>query len=67
MTPALPPNERCARCGGPFRCGVNDDTPCACTTVTLSPELLARLRLQFTGCLCVPCLRVLAAGAEAAG
>lgn len=66
MTPAPPPNERCARCGGPFRCGVNDDTPCACTTLTLPPALLAQLQRQFTGCLCLPCLQALAAGATSA-
>ena len=52
----LPPNERCARCGGPFRCGVNDAGPCACTTLHLSAVVLERLRLRYRGCLCLACL-----------
>lgn len=57
----LPPNERCARCGGPFHCGMVDAGPCACATVKLGAATLARLRGQFAGCLCLACL-----GAEAA-
>lgn len=59
MTEALPPNERCARCGGDFRCGLNDEGPCACTSLVLPPQLLAQLQQQFTGCLCLACLRQL--------
>ncbi|EHR73633.1 hypothetical protein BurJ1DRAFT_4848 [Burkholderiales bacterium JOSHI_001] len=61
MSEALPANETCARCGGPFRCGMGDAGPCACTTVTLSPATLARLRGQFSGCLCLACLAAEAA------
>jgi hypothetical protein len=56
-----PSNERCARCGGVFHCGANDVAPCACTGLVLAPALLARLRQQYTGCLCLACLRQLAA------
>jgi hypothetical protein len=59
-----PPNDRCARCGGGFHCGVNDTEPCACTTLTLPPALLAQLQQRYTGCLCLDCLRALAAGPE---
>ena len=58
-----PLDDRCPRCGGPFHCGVNDRSPCACTGVSLEASLQQRLRESFDGCLCVGCLRALAAGA----
>jgi hypothetical protein len=51
----------CPRCGAAFRCGTRDDRPCACTTVTLGADRLAALRREFDGCLCIDCLRALAA------
>jgi hypothetical protein len=60
---AADPNAGCARCGGPFHCGANDATPCACTGLRLSAELLATLRQRYTGCLCLVCLRELAEAA----
>lgn len=59
-------NSRCPRCGGPFRCGVNDTGPCACSTLSLSPALLARLSQAYAGCLCLGCLQQLAAQAACA-
>ncbi|WP_088279114.1 cysteine-rich CWC family protein [Ideonella sp. A 288] len=52
--------DRCPRCGGAFRCGMDKPGPCACTTVQLAPALLAELRQRYTGCLCLPCLAALA-------
>jgi Cysteine-rich CWC len=52
-------DDRCPRCGGPFACGLGRPEPCACTTLSLSPDLLAQLRSQFSGCLCLACLREL--------
>lgn len=57
-------DDRCPRCGGSFHCGANDTTPCPCTALTLPPALLAQLRQQFTGCLCLRCLGELAAAAS---
>ena len=59
MSPSPSPstNVACARCGGPFHCGVNDVAPCACTTLHLSVEVLARLRQRYHGCLCLDCLK----------
>lgn len=57
--------DRCPRCGGGFACGINGTAPCPCTTVTLSPDLLADLRWRFQGCLCLNCLRELSAGESA--
>jgi Cysteine-rich CWC len=57
--------DRCPRCGGAFACGAAGPEPCACTTVTLSATLQARLRRQFSGCLCLACLRELAAPGDA--
>ena len=65
-TPAA--DDRCPRCGGAFHCGAVDPEPCACTTLVLAPPLLAELRQRYRGCLCLGCLRELAAapGAPAA-
>ena len=56
--PAAP--DRCPRCGGRFACGAAGPGPCACTGVTLSAALQARLRETYAGCLCLRCLQVLA-------
>ena len=57
---AAVPDARCERCGGGFHCGAHDAEPCACTAVSLSPALLARLRHDYRGCLCLGCLQALA-------
>ena len=54
----------CPRCGGAFECGAMGPGPCACQSVSPRPELQARLRQQFSGCLCLGCLRALSAGVE---
>jgi len=53
-------NSRCPRCGGPFHCGANDPTPCACGTLKLDAALLADLRQRYDRCLCLRCLAALA-------
>ena len=40
---------------------MHDEQPCACTSVTLSADRLAALERTFDGCLCLACLRTLAA------
>lgn len=60
--PPPPAPDRCPRCGQTFACGVAGAGPCACTTVRLEPELLARLRQRFDTCLCLRCLAELAEG-----
>jgi len=52
-------NDTCPRCGGAFHCGVDDVEPCACTTLTLDADTLARLRRTYSGCLCLRCLHAL--------
>ena len=60
-----PRESRCPRCGGAFHCGVDDPQPCACTTLTLAPALLASLRERFDSCLCLACLAQLQAESQA--
>jgi len=55
----------CPRCGEDFHCGVNDAAPCACSTLKLDAAKLAALRAQYSGCLCVACLRALASASSA--
>ena len=55
---ALAP-DRCPRCGAAFACGAAGPGPCACTAVSLSAELQVLLQQQFSGCLCMACLREL--------
>ena len=58
-------DDRCPRCGGAFHCGVNDAEPCACTALQFDEATLADLRQRYTGCLCLACLREVAAGGGA--
>ena len=54
-------SDHCPRCGGGFHCGAHDAAPCACTGLKLDEATLADLRRQFKGCLCLNCLRAIAA------
>jgi hypothetical protein len=56
------PGDRCPRCGAGFHCGVRDAAPCPCTGVRLDAAQLVALRVRYDGCLCLNCLRALAAG-----
>jgi len=58
-------DDRCARCGGAFHCGMADPGPCACTGVTLDAATLADLRQRYSGCLCLHCLQAFATPAPA--
>jgi hypothetical protein len=49
-------NSACPRCRQPFRCGVGDTTPCACSALHLTDELRARLAARYDSCLCIACL-----------
>ena len=51
----------CPRCGAHFHCGVNDSTPCACSTLQLSAAQLTELRQRYGDCLCLACLTRLSA------
>jgi Cysteine-rich CWC len=57
--------SRCPRCGGEFHCGFDDAEPCACASVQLDEATRAALRQRYTGCLCMTCLRAIAADAAA--
>lgn len=58
-------DTRCPRCGGTFHCGMSDTVDsgrCACATLTLAAALRTELAARYQGCLCLACLRALAAG-----
>lgn len=57
-------DDTCPRCGGNFHCGVADAEPCACTTLSLDADTLARLRRTYSGCLCLRCLQALSQNVE---
>ena len=72
---AAPPSESasavsatsvCPRCGARFRCNAQTGasagaSACACQSARLTPEQLSALRLAYADCLCLDCLRTLAA------
>lgn len=58
--PAPLPNATCPRCGGSFACGAQAGH-CDCFGLRLSDALRAELAARYSGCLCLSCLRVLAA------
>jgi Cysteine-rich CWC len=53
--------DTCPRCGAAFECGFDDPDPCPCTTLQLDAATLAALRQRYRGCLCLACLRAIAA------
>jgi hypothetical protein len=58
---------QCPRCGARFTCGGAGPGPCACAGITLGATLQARLREAYAGCLCLACLRGLAAAERDTG
>jgi hypothetical protein len=55
----------CPRCGGGFGCGAQAGR-CDCFDIHLTEPQRQALAARYSGCLCLPCLRELAAG-EAEG
>ena len=53
----------CPRCGGGFECGAQDGR-CDCFEVQLSDAQRAALASRYDDCLCLRCLRELAAPAD---
>ncbi len=62
--PSSTDNSRCPRCGGGFHCGASESR-CDCFELKLSPTLRAELAQRYRGCLCLACLRELAAPSQA--
>jgi DNA-directed RNA polymerase subunit RPC12/RpoP len=56
--------DRCARCGAPFHCGMNDPGGCWCAQL---PPLPAERLQAMQGCLCPDCLRAATASASPPG
>ena len=61
MEPGTTAKDRCPRCGGSFHCGAGGAGACACTGLALNAATLAELRQRYATCLCLRCLRELAA------
>jgi len=55
----------CPRCGGPFQCGARD-AYCDCFDLKLDEATRERIAREFSGCLCLACLKALAAHPGAA-
>jgi hypothetical protein len=51
--------KTCARCGASFICKVDDLPHCQCVGVSLSPEMLGKLKDDYNDCLCSRCLKEL--------
>jgi len=58
--------SRCARCGAPFHCGIDDADGCWCAKL---PPLPREVYADAAGCLCERCLReaVIATAAPGGG
>jgi ribosomal protein S14 len=52
--PAGTRESRCARCGAPFHCGIDDPGGCWCAKL---PPLPREAYAAEVGCLCEKCLR----------
>lgn len=52
----------CARCGRTFECKANNALRCDCARVDLDDATLHALRELYPDCLCLSCLRDIAAG-----
>lgn len=51
-------NAACPRCQQPFHCGA-DEARCDCFDLKLDDALRQQLASQYSGCLCLSCLREL--------
>ncbi len=66
MTGPAPTADGCPRCGATFTCGAAvGASTCACGTVPLDAAALAAIGSRYRGCLCLDCLRAIAAGEPA--
>ena len=66
MTSTAPSTpDPCPRCGQGFHCGAAE-AHCPCFDLRLSDALRQQLAQQYAGCLCLACLRELAAADEGA-
>ncbi|KQV96011.1 hypothetical protein ASC91_00120 [Pelomonas sp. Root1237] len=54
-------DTNCPRCGGGFECGaaLGPAGHCACFGIRLTERLRTQLIEQYSGCLCLTCLREL--------
>jgi ribosomal protein L34E len=59
-----PGESRCARCGAPFHCGIDDAGGCWCARL---PPLSREDYAAAAGCLCEQCLRAAVVAAAAPG
>jgi hypothetical protein len=51
----------CPRCGGGFDCGASGER-CDCFDIRLNDAQRAAVAAQFSGCLCLRCLRAIVQG-----
>ncbi len=56
--------KTCAKCQNKFVCNATDIKNCHCSNVSLTPELIAKLQVNYQDCLCADCLKVLSANLE---
>ncbi len=54
--------KTCPRCGRTFECKANNPVRCECALVELDDRALQALHGCYADCLCLDCLRAIAAG-----
>lgn len=59
-----PEDDKCPRCGEPFHCGAAE-ARCDCFDLQLTAAQRQSLAAQYSGCLCMACLKALQAAKPA--
>jgi hypothetical protein len=54
--------KRCPRCGSTFECKLNNPVHCGCAEIEIDDVRLLAIAERYSDCLCVDCLREIAAG-----
>lgn len=49
----------CPRCGAAFDCKSEDIKHCVCASVSLTEKQIEFIQLNYSGCLCINCLRTI--------
>ncbi|MBK6937098.1 MAG: cysteine-rich CWC family protein [Chitinophagaceae bacterium] len=49
----------CPSCGSAFECNAGDIEHCVCASVSLTEKETGFVQMNYTGCLCINCLKAI--------